>query len=319
MVKFLGNPLDIPAAVTSTQAVRKSVTDALTTRVTTLEGSVAGYTVTTQTGTYTAAVNDFVLANATSAGFTITLPTGPTTGAKIAVKKTDTTGNQVTVVAGGSVKVDGDSSLVIAATQSGAVLFYDGANWQIQSTINYDTPIVTADWSTITGKPSYYPADLTNASGPLPIATGGTNATTALAARTNLGIAGSGNAADTAWAAFNLASGFTSDSSGVPGILRWRVLNQVLYIKGGVTGTWTAGVYSAVTINGIPSLSALLPAGGGSSASTFARGGAAGTGGRSGLWQIDTDGNIEFAWSSANATGATAPTWMEMCAAVPLG
>lgn len=141
MVKFLGSPLEIPDALTTTQAVRKAVTDALATRVTSLESSSAssaGFTVVTKTAAYTAVASNFVLANATSAAFTVTLPSGPTTGTRVAVKKIDTTTNSVTVVGSNSTTIDGDTSCILAAPQVGAVFCFDGSNWQIQSVALFD-------------------------------------------------------------------------------------------------------------------------------------------------------------------------------------
>lgn len=142
MVKFLGSPLEIPDALTTTQAVRKAVTDALATRVTSLESasaSSAGLTVVTKTAAYTAVASNFVLANATSAAFTVTLPSGPTAGTRVVVKKVDTTANSVTVVGSNATTIDGDPSCVLAAPQVGAMFFFDGSNWQIQSVALFDS------------------------------------------------------------------------------------------------------------------------------------------------------------------------------------
>lgn len=142
MVKFLGSPLEIPDAVTTTQAVRKAVTDALATRVTTLEGQTAssgGYTVVSKSAAYTAVASNYVLADATSAAFTITLPASPVSGTKVAVKKVDTTANAVTVVGSGATTIDGDPNLVLASPKVGAVVYFDGSNWQIHSVAVFDT------------------------------------------------------------------------------------------------------------------------------------------------------------------------------------
>ncbi len=55
-----------------------------------------------KTTTYTAAVGEFVPADASGGGFTITLPTAPADGAVVTVKKIDSSSNTVTVARGGS-------------------------------------------------------------------------------------------------------------------------------------------------------------------------------------------------------------------------
>lgn len=86
-----------------------------------------------KTAAYTAAVGDLVEANATSAGFTITLPSAPYTGARVTVKKTDSTGNVVTVVGQGGSTIDGDANASIVSQWAGATFVYDGTNWLVRS------------------------------------------------------------------------------------------------------------------------------------------------------------------------------------------
>ena len=85
---------------------------------------------TARTTTYTATVGDFVLADASSAGFTVTLPASPSAGHIVGVKKTDSTANVVTVVAAGKT-IDGDSNATIVTRNAGATFEYDGSNWRI--------------------------------------------------------------------------------------------------------------------------------------------------------------------------------------------
>lgn len=56
----------------------------------------------TKTTSYTAAVGDLVIADSTGGVFTITLPTAPADKSQVGVKKTDASGNQLTVARGGS-------------------------------------------------------------------------------------------------------------------------------------------------------------------------------------------------------------------------
>jgi hypothetical protein len=135
MVKFVGAPLEIPDALTSVQAVRKQVTDGLNTRVTALETSVAntGWTFVSKTAAYTAVANNFVLATATSGGFTVTLPASPTTNTVVAVKKVDTSANLVTVVGSGATTIDTAASFILSIPQSGAEFRFDGTNWRVEN------------------------------------------------------------------------------------------------------------------------------------------------------------------------------------------
>ncbi len=143
-MKFLGKPLDIPNATTATEAVRRSVTDALGTRVTTLEGAVgsaAGLKVTSQSGTsYNAMANDFVQANAASNPITVNLPSSPATNTVVAVKKIDSTGNIVTVTAASTV-IEGDTTCTLERQGVAAGFIYDGSVWRIYYTTTFDTAL----------------------------------------------------------------------------------------------------------------------------------------------------------------------------------
>lgn len=97
-------------------------------------GSGSTLVATSKTAAYSAAVNDLVLANATTAAFTVTLPTSPTSNAVIAVKKTDSSTNVVTIAPGGTATIDGDATCTLSAALAGVVLQYDGTNWRITST-----------------------------------------------------------------------------------------------------------------------------------------------------------------------------------------
>ena len=78
---------------------------------------------------YSASSNEFVLADASSAPITISLPS-PTANARVAVKKIDSSTNEVVVDAGTS-KIDGATTKTLK-TQYEAYEFYcDGSEWYI--------------------------------------------------------------------------------------------------------------------------------------------------------------------------------------------
>ena len=85
---------------------------------------------------YTAAVNDYVQADATAGAFTVTLPASPARGAYVAVWKTDATSNGVTVAppTGGSVAGDTDG-LTLASRYAGAVVTHVGSNTWLTTAI----------------------------------------------------------------------------------------------------------------------------------------------------------------------------------------
>ncbi len=146
MAKFLGAPLDIPAATAGTHAVRKQYVDnadaALAARLGVLEagGSGGGQSlkVRATTQAITAAAGDFVLADAALGSLVITLPASPATNTSVAVKKVDNSLNLVVVAGAGSSLIDGDSTLDLIQAQSGAVLVYDGTNWRVEATVIFD-------------------------------------------------------------------------------------------------------------------------------------------------------------------------------------
>lgn len=74
-----------------------------------------------------------ILADATSAGFTVTLLAASTAGDgyEIAIKKTDSSANKVTIDANASETIDGDLTKVLQTQYSWVVLRSDGSNWHI--------------------------------------------------------------------------------------------------------------------------------------------------------------------------------------------
>lgn len=89
-----------------------------------------------KTTTYTAAVNDIVPCDATSAGFAVTLPTAPADKSRIIVKKIDTSANAITIARGGSDvfnKTGGSTSLTLLYQFQSVTLQYatTGAIWYV--------------------------------------------------------------------------------------------------------------------------------------------------------------------------------------------
>jgi hypothetical protein len=76
---------------------------------------------------YTARPRDFVVGDASGAGFTVTLP-APTNGAVVTVKKTDSTPNAIIVMRSG-VPVDGDISVSVNNQWQSQDFFADGTQW----------------------------------------------------------------------------------------------------------------------------------------------------------------------------------------------
>lgn len=163
MVKFLGTALDIPAATSATQAVRKAYVDsgdaALAARIATLETDGTGgqptggqtLSIRPVSTSVTAVAGDFVLVDAASADLTITLPAAPPANTSVAVKKVDLSDHLVTVVGAGTSRIDGDLSLVLLQPSSGAVLVFDGTDWRVEATVIFDAGASTltyrGDWT----------------------------------------------------------------------------------------------------------------------------------------------------------------------------
>lgn len=83
---------------------------------------------------YTALPGDLVVTNASSGPITITLPTAPPIDTMVGVKKSDSSANTVTVVPGGTDKIDNDTAVVLAVSSASVTVQYDGTQWRILST-----------------------------------------------------------------------------------------------------------------------------------------------------------------------------------------
>lgn len=97
-----------------------------------IEGSLA-VNLTNKTANYTATISDYTItADATSAGFTVTLPTATTCGGRIyVIKKTDATGNVVTIATTSSQTIDGVTTKTLNVQYGGYQLQSNGSNWFI--------------------------------------------------------------------------------------------------------------------------------------------------------------------------------------------
>lgn len=96
----------------------------------------AGGGVATKTTTYTITdTDDFLLGDATSAGFTMTLPTPVgRTGRVFTVKKKDSSGNAVTIATAAGT-IDGSSTVALSTQYQSRTVRSDGANWWIVAAV----------------------------------------------------------------------------------------------------------------------------------------------------------------------------------------
>ncbi len=86
-----------------------------------------------KTGDYTAAITDYVITcDANGGAFTVTLPAASgVTGKIYHIKKTDSSGNAVTVDGNASETIDGDTTKVISTQYDSMEIICDGSNWHI--------------------------------------------------------------------------------------------------------------------------------------------------------------------------------------------
>ncbi len=81
---------------------------------------------------YTASLDQVILCDATSAGITVNLPTAASnSGRKIIVKKVDSSGNTISIIADGSDLIDGAASQTITVQYDSKTLVCNGTNWYI--------------------------------------------------------------------------------------------------------------------------------------------------------------------------------------------
>lgn len=89
------------------------------------------------TSAYTIPADIFaVRVNATGGAVTVTLPTAvENEGRKIFVKKTDASGNAVTVDGNGSETIDGAANVSLPAQYDAVFIYCNGVSWDIISTV----------------------------------------------------------------------------------------------------------------------------------------------------------------------------------------
>lgn len=87
-----------------------------------------GRTAIARNSNYTAVAGDFVIGDASGAGFTVTLP-APSNGAEVSVKKTDNSGNAIIVMPQGGVLIDNSVSEVVNTPTQSKDFFSDGIKW----------------------------------------------------------------------------------------------------------------------------------------------------------------------------------------------
>lgn len=83
---------------------------------------------------YIAAAGELVTVNATAGAVTINLPAEPVTGSSITVKKTDASGNAVTIN-GNGFTIDGAATQALAAQWNSQTMVYTGAAWLITASV----------------------------------------------------------------------------------------------------------------------------------------------------------------------------------------
>src|ERR1700757_4357640 len=94
-------------------------------------GGSGGYVLAGEIGDFSAVTGHFYYVDAGGGAVNATLPV-PVNGAQVIVKKTDSSGNEVTVLPHGAGSMHNSASFVIS-TQYEAITFYgDGSNWWTQ-------------------------------------------------------------------------------------------------------------------------------------------------------------------------------------------
>lgn len=113
-------------------------------------GSTPNLNVATKTSAYAATTSDDVIfAHASSAAFTITLFSAVGNEGKVLrIKKTDSSGNAVTITPNGSETIEGSSSNILSMENDSIDIISDGASWHVLNTYGYRNAIITTDTST---------------------------------------------------------------------------------------------------------------------------------------------------------------------------
>jgi hypothetical protein len=100
-----------------------------------VNGAIWSTAIVAKTATYTAVQTDnVILCDATSGAITINLPAANgtrNTGKVYTIKKTDSSGNAITVDANGSQTIDGALTYALASQYKYVTIISDGANWHV--------------------------------------------------------------------------------------------------------------------------------------------------------------------------------------------
>jgi hypothetical protein len=123
-------PLQPPLPADMDAALRQALSDAFRTHALQLNWATAYDTINVSSAE--TAFADLVLADASGGGFTLTLPeAGFWNDRVLRIKKTDATGNTVTVATAGSETIDGAASVAISTQYHCRQFMSDGLNWHI--------------------------------------------------------------------------------------------------------------------------------------------------------------------------------------------
>lgn len=149
----------IDGAATVSLATNQSLVVASNgTALRTLFLSSASAGVLSKTANYTVVAADkgaLILCDASSAAFTVTLPAAATAGAgfEVAVKKTDTSINTVTVDGDGSETIDGATTFPLDEQYEEVTIRSDGAGWAV---VTYHAPRARNSREVLTANRTYY-------------------------------------------------------------------------------------------------------------------------------------------------------------------
>jgi hypothetical protein len=203
----------------------------------------------TNTGTVT------VSAASASATYGIVLPGAQ--GAANTLLSNDGAGNLSWATAGTVTSVSGTAPVSVATGTTTPVIS------MARSTAAVDGYLAAADFTMFAAKMS---SDFSNATGTLPIANGGTGATTAAAARTNLGLGTGDSPTFTGLTVSGLTNGFIKSTAGVlsggNSVVLSTDVSGTLPVANGGTGATTLTANALLVGNGTSAVNFLAPTNG---------------------------------------------------------
>lgn len=257
-MKFFGPPLAIPQAQADDHAVQRIYVDnqdiVLAARITALENAPSGdataLSVVNVIDDYTANAGEFVVADASLNDIIVELPNNPPANTVVAIKKSDSSINTVTIQPTGGALIDGDFGAVFTAPGSGAELIYSGSDWYVESVVFFDSSVTV-----LTFRGEYNAATAYNSNDVISYQGGGYVAKAA-----TTGTAPTPGASNANWALL-VAKGDKGDTgdTGLTGAVGATGATPVFTI-----GTVTQGATAAASVNTTdpanPILSLTLPA-----------------------------------------------------------